>query len=161
MKNIILFIIGLTCVNLNAVADTLIMVTNSNWVTTSNPVIKIVDGDDNCIGIVHKGETRVFSVPQLIWIRVNQDGYTTNEFALDIPTDGTEFEFNEAFDMAQSNIAPGVVSNGYYAVQTPSITPTTMNAAMGAGLGTWVMPLALVALLKFARKGANIGGSVL
>lgn len=41
------------------------------------------------------------------------------------------------------------------------LTETTFGVAFAAGVGVWVIPIACIALLRAARKGMNVGGSVL
>jgi len=46
-------------------------------------------------------------------------------------------------------------------VEAPAISLDTMQVCIAAGVGTWVIPIIILALFRVARKGASTGGSVL
>jgi len=46
-------------------------------------------------------------------------------------------------------------------VDAGSITLEMMQAAMAAGVATWIIPISCVVLLRIARKGTKTGGTIL
>jgi len=46
-------------------------------------------------------------------------------------------------------------------VAAAGIDLTTLQLAFAAGIGLWVIPISILALMTVARKGANASGSVL
>lgn len=134
-----------------------VMITNSN---TGNQLVKVLDQDDQTIGYVHKGQTLVFDAPQVIVVRVNVDGFTTNEFTVNIATEGNELEFNDASDMTQGWMNTAIRSNGIITAQAPQLPINGMNVAMASGLALWVIPIGGMALLRAAKLGTPGGSSL-